>query len=245
WTAFIYFGFYHHARQYYGVLRWYQKLNGRFDPWSHWFVYALFLFPAVLFHFREEPFFGGHYTGHDLLLWPAPGVYAAGLLIYGALVTTWLLYERRQWAAGHREPNRIVAVGAPALLSGLCFFTGRSAPEVLFPLVAGHTIAYFALIGLSVERTAVRWRMRWQPAMALVLGLSAMFGAVEFAYEKTMMIWNYQQATAPLGAALAIGFYSSLVLSHYILDSVIWRGDHPDAPRLFDPPQPVPNSATV
>ena len=53
WTMLLYFTLFHHTRQLYGILRWYQKLNRRFDAYSHLFLYAFVLLPAVLFHGRS------------------------------------------------------------------------------------------------------------------------------------------------------------------------------------------------
>lgn len=236
WTALIYIGFYHHVRQHHGVLRWYQKLNGRFDRWSSRFLHVLFLGPCVIAHFRSDVLYRGHFTGQDLQVMPSPVLWKVGLVLYGAVVAAWLVYERRTWTAGHRELNRFAAVAAPSLLSAVCFLGGRTEATILLPIVVVHTVAYFALIGVSIERTEPRWRLGWAPAMAAVLVLGGVYGVVQFGYEELVMVWEYEAATERLGIALAIGGYSCIVLSHYILDGIIWKSDHPDGEALYRAP---------
>lgn len=241
WTALIYLGFYHHVRQHHGVLRWYQKLNGRFDVWSSRFLHVLFLGPCVIAHFRSDVLYRGHFTGSDLQLLPAQSAWHVGLAIYAIVVAAWVVFELRTWQAGHREINRIAAIASPAALSAVCFLLGRTEATILLPIVVVHTLAYFALIGLSIERTEPQWQLSWGAAMAALLVIGAIYGSLQFGYEEAMMVWEYESATERLGVALAIAGYSCVVLSHYILDAVIWKSGHPDGAAIYSlPPEPVP-----
>jgi hypothetical protein len=53
WSFLAYFTIYHHLRQSYGIVRWYQRLNSRFCKSSNVFYYSLTLTPFILIHFRN------------------------------------------------------------------------------------------------------------------------------------------------------------------------------------------------
>lgn len=92
WTMLLYFTLFHHTRQLYGVLRWYQKLNRRFDAYSHLFLYAFVLLPALLFHGRSGfPSAAAERLG--FIMFEAPALSVAVTIVYITTVLGWLVFE--------------------------------------------------------------------------------------------------------------------------------------------------------
>ncbi|MEL6543843.1 MAG: hypothetical protein AAFQ82_04400 [Myxococcota bacterium] len=234
WTALVYVTLFHHLRQLYGVLRWYQKLNGRFDQSSHRFLYGLMLIPICVLHGRSDSPIRGLFDD-DFLLFQSQSVMTALVVLHGIVAFVWIGFEIRTWRSGYRELNRLMAIGFPAGLSAFCVYFGDSVGQIVFPFLVLHAVAYFALVGLSLERTATQRSISWPFAALLAVALAAACGMFEWYYERELMVWNYERLAERFWPALVIGAYVTVPLSHYILDALIWRGDHPEARQVFTP----------
>jgi hypothetical protein len=237
WTALVYLTVYHHIRQFYGVSRWYQKLGGRFDAASGRWLYALTLTPFALFHVRPGVRIS-LFSGDDLLLHPQPTLYATGLAAFGLLVAAWLFREIALWRRGVREPGRLLSIAAPAGLYAACFLVARTETAILVPLLLSHGIPYFALMGLSLRRLEpARYRTALGTALLLVL-TAALLGGAESWFEHSLITTqtpNYARAGVSAAQALLTGLLLVPLLSHYIWDASIWRGDHRDARTIYAP----------
>ena len=237
WAFVVYVTVYHHIRQYYGMLRWYERLNGRRRVASESFLYALSVLPFVLLHVRPLPAMGmrGLYTDQDLFLAPHPGLYRIGLVIYGAVVAAWLLYELALWRRGVREINRSLAVLAPAVVQGGCFLLGRSLATIVVPLLIAHGIPYLAIISLSLTRVDPRGFRTLAKAAAVVLASVVVFGLMEWVYEERWLVISNAYVHAPIawlqGVLLAV--YLVPPLSHYVFDAHIWTGKHREAKLVY------------
>lgn len=235
WTALVYLTVYHHVRQFYGVSRWYQKLAGRFDAPSGRWLYALTLIPFALFHVRPGVRVA-LFSGDDLLLSPHAGLYTAGLAAFALVVAAWLFREVRLWRRGHREPGRVLSIAAPALLYALCFLVARTETAILLPLLLSHGIPYFALMGHSLRRLEpARYRTALGTAFVL-LATAALFGGAESWLEHSVITTqtpNYASAGVSTGQALLTALLLVPLVSHYIWDAFIWRGDHRDARVIY------------
>lgn len=244
WTALVYLTVYHHIRQFYGVSRWYQKLGGRFDAASGRWLYALTLVPFALFHLRP----GVHialFSGDDLLLRPHATLYAIGLGAFTLLVAAWLIREAALWRRGIHEPGRVLSIAAPAALYAGCFLVAQSETAILVPLLLSHGVPYFAMMGLSLRRLEpARYRTLLGTALLLV-ATAALFGGAETWFEHTVITTqtpHYARAGVSAAQALLTGLLLVPLLSHYIWDASIWRGDHRDARAIFSPARaPVPS----
>lgn len=231
WTAILYTTVFHHLRQFYGIVRWYEKLNGRADRPSHFFSHALTATPIVLYHFNPGTV-QGHFQGFEMLAYSNPLLWHAGLIGYVLLVAAWAGRETWLWRArGIREPNRVAALALPGALIGVCFLGGRTQAEVVFPIVIAHGVAYFALLGLSLKRLG---RFPALPlAIAVVAAFSFAFGALEYLYEQNLLEIDYlTHGISALGAAV-LAFYVTPSICHYLFDAWLWKGNHRQAKTVF------------
>lgn len=239
WTALLYATVFHHIRQFYGVLRWYQKLNGRFDSYSHLFLYALLIVPLAALHVRPDLPVRGHFTGNEGLMFPHSTVFYSLVAVEVVVWSAWVLWEIAQRRRYGLELNRILAIGLPALVSSWCCFSGANLAQILLPLVLMHGCTYFVLVGLSLERLGATARLTWRGLTVAVALLAAAYGAGEYFFEERWMIWDYTDAGSQPVAAVLIALYTFVPLSHYVLDAFLWRSDHPDAERIYGVPSLV------
>ncbi|MEZ4265932.1 MAG: hypothetical protein R3F39_06100 [Myxococcota bacterium] len=242
WTALVYLTVYHHIRQFYGVSRWYQKLAGRFDAASGRWLYALTLTPFALFHARPGVRIS-LFSGDDLLLRPHATLYAIGLAAFALLVAAWLFREATLWRRGLREPGRVLSIAAPAGLYAASFLVARTETAILVPLLLSHGIPYFALMGLSLRRLEPARYRTVLGTVALLLLTAALLGSAETWFEHSVITTqnpHYARAGVSAAQALLTGLLLVPLLSHYIWDASIWRGDHRDARTIYAPPTEAP-----
>ena len=220
---------FHHIRQFYGMLRWYEKLNGRRRPASAWFLYALCAAPLALFHVKPGAF--SALSPGDLFLAPMPRVYAAGLLVYAGLAAAWLAYEARLAASGAPEWNRVAAVGGPALVYGLGLLA-PSPERLLFPMIVAHGIPYFAVMHQSLRRLDPAGYPSPLKAAAVLAATAIVLGGADSLVDQAF-IGPMQGGATHLWNTLLVCLTLTPVLSHYALDAYIWRAGHRDGRTVY------------
>ncbi|MEQ9363101.1 MAG: hypothetical protein RIF32_02605, partial [Leptospirales bacterium] len=187
WALIFYAAWFHHLRQYYGISRWYQKLNGRFCAWTNRFLYALLVLPFVLFHLRGAPdwFFRsrGEYFAVD---WPE--AFWIGLFAYIVLGVSWLIFELSLIVRGLREWNRLLSVFAPGVLYGICLLLGDSLEEVFFPMLMAHGAQYLAIIALSLRRLEPERYRGYAGVVTAIVAVVLVAGFMEFLVEDNYLI---------------------------------------------------------
>ena len=231
-TAVLYATIYHHMRQYYGVVRWYEKLNRRFSGASKFFIHALFALPLLAAHFNPRGISQIFNTG-DLLLYPHPGLYAATTTIYLTVLAAWLAYEITTWTRGHREPNRALAIGLPMLFTGVGCYFGRSTPQILLPLVCTHGVAYFSLMALSLERLEPKRYPSVGIPFAGIVAFAAVAGYSALYFEERFMDAGYSTEALTFNEATVMALLLVPTVCHYLFDAWIWTGRHREARIVF------------
>ncbi|RYZ63932.1 MAG: hypothetical protein EOP05_22810, partial [Proteobacteria bacterium] len=204
WSFVVYATLHHHARQFYGISRWYQSLNKRLSIESGRFIYAFALLPIIAYHFRPDAI-DGYYSQHDLILFKNETVYDLLNYAWDLLFLSWVVFEVRTWKSGVHEVNRIASIAVPALLYAGCFFIGETLPQILFPLLFAHGIAYFGLMSLSVERTRKETFKSFKMAFAIMLITACAFGTAEYFVEDEFL--DFDKPIETIGMAFFIGLY--------------------------------------
>ncbi len=236
WSAVVYFGFYHHFRQLYGFICWYEKLNKRFCKISNRFMYALTIFPFVIFHFRESVEVE-LYSDHDFIFFPSPQLFQSGLVVYVLLVGCWIIFEIGLLKKGIRELNRFLAILTPSIVSAICFLKGNSTAEIMFPILMLHGFQYWAATGISLKRLNSKKYLNLKKVF-LTLGLSSIgLVVIEFIILEPLVTLDYSYilTTSSIKKAFLTAIFLTPVLCHFIWDAYIWRHDHKDAPIIFNP----------
>ncbi len=212
WTlvAVVYLTVFHHVRQFYGISRWYQYLNGRMDAWSGRWLYLLTLLPAVLVHFRSD-LQSSRFTWAQLPHFENP---EAELILKLSMAIAWLGWGIFEWMRLHRigpELNRTLSVLLPSLLHFWCFTKAPTIEALLFPLLTIHALTYYFVVHEKSER-----RTPWN--LPALFGAGLLGGVCVLLFEET-------------AGKMRPGFYPVLLLSlaltptiwHYVIDGFIWR----------------------
>lgn len=225
-TFVVYATIFHNVRQFYGISKWYQKLNGVFRVDSDRLFSALCFLPFFIAHFRTGEIWNSFSSGGGALRWPNELLYQRLLWGYLAIILIWIGYEvsimRR-----HREWNRLLSVAFPAAVYGFCFLHGRTMTEVLFPLVVSHGVAYIGLVSLSLKRTQ-RFPSLAQWTIILVFLTALVFGLLESVFERQL------NSSSPVFAAL-VALYLTPLFCHYWFDAFLWRSQHPESAQIYGP----------
>ncbi len=235
WSFVVYATAFHHIRQFYGVCRWYQKLEGNFRPASARFLYTLMCLPLVAYHFRVGAK-GEFYSDHDLWLMPNDRVFQGLRLTFAAVFAMWVATELRLYAKQNRvEWGRVLSIGGPAVLYAATFFWGTTPVEVLLPLMLAHGLGYFAMMATALVRTRPSAYATWGTALKWVLIVAVILGAVGGVAENYAVDFdsNYPNRARSLGEALTIGLYLIPLFTHFIVDAIIWRGKHREARLIY------------
>lgn len=222
----IYATFFHNLRQFFGISKWYQKLNGRMDKWADLFLYLNGLLPFAIFHFRDIGQNEFYYTGDSMFFYKNQNIEEVLLIAYGVALIVWLSYsifsilKRKEW-------NIFSATFVPSVVYGCALVFGATEAQVIFPLVVSHGASYLALVSLAMGRVSPqRFSSMFAPALLVILTAGTMGGWVYY-YDDVFTELDHN--AMPLLTAL---FLTSL-FSHYIYDGFLWRRTHPEAPLIY------------
>lgn len=230
WSFVVYTTLFHHIRQVYGFSKWYQALNKRMDKISDYYLYALAIFPLIIYHFRQGvP--ANYYSDHDLFLYPDLLVQKILIIIYSLIWSGWITHELRIWKTGKKEINRLLAIAFPSLVYGYCFLVGRTVTQVLFPLLFLHGIAYCGVMGQTLHRTQSRRFKSHAIALIVVLMTAVLFGLGEGWYEENF--GSIKAVLSPFITACVVGLYLTPLYCHYLFDAFIWKRSHRESSLIL------------
>jgi len=229
WTFFLYFTFFHHIRQYYGICRWYQKLNNRYCIFSNLFLYSLTIFPFILFHFRNIPKII-NYPKISLFQFPDKNLFFVGLIIYFLIFLAWVFHEIRLSANRNWEINRFLSICMPGLLHFICFIFCTDLLKILLPLFLVHGISYIFIMGITLKKLE-----NGKIPYLLLVSISAIFfGLSDYLYRFYVLQENYTYLTLGNGFNFVLlALITTPALFHYFADGLLWTGKNKDMKMLF------------
>jgi len=229
WTFFLYFTFLHHIRQYYGICRWYQKLNNRHCNISNFFLYSLTIFPFILFHFRNLPEIT-NYSKISLFQFPSQNIFFGGLLIYALIFLAWVFHEIKLFKNGNWEINRFLSIFMPGLLHFICFIICQDFLQIIFPLFLVHGLSYIFVMGITLEKL----ENKKFPFLAIVFISSLIFGSADYLYRFFVLHENYNYLV--FGNSfnfILLAIITTPALFHYFADGLLWTGKNKDMKVVF------------
>ncbi len=220
----VYFTIYHNLRQFYGMSKWYQKINKSFDVVSDKFLYLLAFIPLVATHFRSDLKWTHYYPGAGVFIMPSHFYEHMTRLVFFILLACWVGYEYYKFYTYKKiEIPRILSVIYPVLLYAYCFMYAKSIQGILFPLVVSHGISYIVLVGVSLNRTKLM-TSKAKIASAVLITAAAL-GSVEFFFEEYLSVLYSQSILEISLSALLL----TPLFCHYVYDAFLWRSDHPES----------------
>lgn len=230
WTFALYFIVWHHIRQFYGINRWYQKLNNRFCKSSNYFLYLLTFGPFIVFHFRNFP--PNPDINRQLFTYPQPTIFKLGLIICSLLFISWVLGEIRLYLKGEWELNRFLAIGIPATLHFYCFLFAKNYLSIFFPLLAVHGLSYLAIMSNSLFKLNPK-----RPVYFYLIFVTIsifLFGFGDYLYKENIIkkLFYYDQNDNLLYPFL-LALTGTASLFHCLIDGFLWTNKNPDAKKIF------------
>jgi hypothetical protein len=224
WTAVVYFTVYHNVRQLYGINKWYQLIENKFDKRADYFLYGICGLSFLALHFKPN-FHYAFYTGQDLFIYPQAEVFSVLKIAVLALVAFYLLYEFSLYRKhGRFFLNRLLFVlSAQAVYVFSCLLASNEL-QLLAPLVLTHALHYLALVVLTGAKTNNLLKLSWVKVTTLVLLSLLLFGGFEYYIEnKALDFVSHSSVNSFL-----IALYLVPLLTHFILDAVVWKLNYPE-----------------
>jgi len=232
WTFALYFIVYHHIRQFYGVNRWYQRLNNRYCKRSNYFLYLLTAFPFLVFHFRKFP--PNPDANRQLFTYPSETLFNLGMIFCFYIFILWIIHEIKLYRQGIREMNRFLSIAIPAILHLFCFLFAPNYLSIFFPLLTIHGLTYFAIMGKSLKALNPKKSLGY---IIFIVGLSLIaFGISDYLYKglvvrRLLAYGNSQNVLFTLLLALT----GTASLFHCFIDGFIWKRKNHDAKVIIKP----------
>ena len=146
WSFIVYFTLFHILRQFYGITKWYQKLEGDKSPWPGRFVYMLTLIPILTLSFRDVNI--ALYTHHDFLLYPNLFLLQICKGLFFICLGAWLLYEIFTFRGLSSSAGRFFSILTPAITYGIGLIWGENALQFFGSIAVG---AWDRLLGACIS----------------------------------------------------------------------------------------------
>ena len=214
---------FHGIQQSYGILKWYQRKNGVFRPWSDRFFHALHLMPFSYLIY-VNPAWNQFAIKIPMLLAKDSVSTLIGTLNVFAIFA-YLIYEIILWQTS-REWNRIlITLFSALLLNGAIVMPNPMEFTLAFKIF--HAVAYFAIISASTKRI---WPLLEK---GNIFKAPSKFTLIFYCSIPAMLIYPIQKMNDSLWGPLAIGFLFGNFCLHVAYDSFLWKRTNPDAAIIY------------
>lgn len=233
WAFIIYMTVFHNFRQYYGITRWYQKLNQRFDKKSDTFLHLLCLIPFLTFHFRDLEKLDLYFNPQVIPYFKSENIVQilSGLWIF--IFIFFILREVYLYTLTKKiELNRISSIVVPSLIYFISFTFGKNLEQIFLPNVLAHGVAYIGMTSLALQRTqnqSFKHFLKLTIAIAFIWGILVTLSEVYFLDDFTYDLFISKN---PWIIGL-ISLYLTPLFMHYIYDAFLWKSSHPKAKHIY------------
>ena len=214
---------FHGIQQSYGILKWYQRKNGIFRPWSDRFFNILHLMPFS-YMIYTNPVWNQIAFKFPLFLAKDSVSTLIGSLNIVAIFC-YLIYEIILWQTS-REWNRILITVFSALLLN-CAIVMPNPMEFTLAFKLFHAVAYLAIISVSTKRI---WPLL---ETGNIFKAPSKFTLMFYCFIPAMLIYPFQKMNDSLWGPLAIGFLFGNFCLHVAYDSFLWKRTNPDAAIIY------------
>ena len=234
WSFIFYATVYHHLRQYYGVMKWYEKKSASFSAYSGKILYTLCLLPSIASHFRSD--LSLHfYTKRDFLQYPNQKIFLIICALHFLLTALWLGYQVYSYKIGTFNLQRFLSTFLPIGLYSLTGYIAVNSIQVLMPLILAHGIPYIALMAISLKKSRPDKYNNYKKILFLLIGTALFFGTLEYLFEQFSINLNdqYLFVKPTVLQGVLVSLYLIPVLSHYAFDAIIWRRKHREAHLIY------------
>ena len=222
WSFLLYFTFFHHIRQYYGISAWYAKKQKYDLSKESKHIYLLTVIPFIIFHFRDVVH-TALYQENELFLF-GDTVYTK-FLIFGYLI--YFSIQCFKWTINPQIKMMLkISLLYPVVIHVICFLFFKESFKAFIPLLVMHGISYIALVAYSMKKIQ---KVSYFKVLPIIL--SFVFICV---FAENLLLDDYDVFVAPyllknnilLSSIASIAVLPNLL--HYIFDGFIWKKSNED-----------------
>lgn len=212
--------FYHNYRQFYGINKWYQKINQDNDRLFDYAIYAVIVPPSILLVAR-----GGLFP-----FLPASLV-ASAHSIYSILIALIFSWEIYQFAFKNAKVYRLFVLTLGLIIYGINMVTDN-APIAIAQLAFSHSIAYMGIMALTTQRLNLMPSKSFLVSVSIITITSILLLYIfrDFLTLGVKQVFSLKEETALIFYMI---FHNTWGYSHYFIDAYLWRGKHPDAKTVY------------
>jgi len=229
WSAVVYGTFFHYIRQFYGVSRWYQFLNKKFQPVSDFFLYVLMVLPLIMLHFAPGLKFE-FFSSEDIIFYPSLKISFYLMILYLCMLSAWVIWEIRNYFwLGVKDLNRFFSVFAPILLYLVAMAGAQEYFEAIFiPILLAHGMPYITLVGWRLRKKKKLKFKKYSTIFIVVFLVAFLSGGTETMLVDSFVEISYRYLTGEpsLFWAAIVALYLTPILSHYLWDMYIWKREY-------------------
>lgn len=228
WSFLLYFTFFHHIRQYYGISAWYANKQSFNISKEKYHLYLLTIIPFIIFHMRNiqhTPL----YQENELFLFGETSFTNIAISLY----LTYLVIQIFRWII---NPNikkmLLISLIYPAIIHAFCFLYFKESFKAFIPLLVMHGISYITLVIFSEKQ--LNNNKKYYKIIAIVIAF-----VLSCVYLENLLLDNYDVFLEPqfLRNKVLLSVLASVAvlpnLLHYIYDSFIWKKSNSDFNKIM------------
>lgn len=220
WSVLIYVTFWHNLKQAYGISAWYQAKTNQKKSYLKPLFYLANIVSLFALHFRSDLPFEKSYPMAFIFRFPNENLFIV-FLSFSILLFIFLIIERAKFGEGINSRTYPIFM---TLIYFYSFILSKNVHEILIPLLITHGLSYMALIYHSGKKVFSKNQI------LPIFFLSALGGFLDWFFldEKAL------QTTLPLLHHFIRAMIFGAIFTHYYLDGILWKKDHPHSKVLLE-----------
>lgn len=232
WTIIIFYTFFHHMRQNYGIFKWNCYLEGYKNKFDDINIHLFALIPFILFHAKPIKYQAlYHLTEYQPIA--IKDFFSYGLIIYSlyffiiSFIFLIKLFKKRI------TQSTFISFVYPSSLNYLCFLIFENSYQTFIPLLVLHATTYVSLINLS-EKVISGGKHDSLKVWKKIFLLIFFFSLFEKMFTEYFEIFiDSKEMKGNFFISLIVSLSVLPNLMHYYLDSRIWRKDNIEFRRII------------
>lgn len=231
WSVIVYMTFYHHIRQYYGVYRWYAKLDDYKVKNDDWHLYAVIVIPFLLFHLRSVEY-QSLYDYSEILFFPNDTIFKYAVISYTVYFACILFVMTRKLLHKNIGTGTYLAFVYPGVLHYICFLFFNHSYQILIPVLGIHGLTYLFIINKSVHRIKPVPQNPYK-VWIYILGLVFIFAGLEYLMMDHTDIFKGKIMQGNIFLCSLVALYLLPNILHYYYDGFLWKKEHRDFAKIM------------
>ena len=232
WTFIIFYTFFHHMRQNYGLFKWYSYLNNYKNKWDGLHIHLLAIIPFAIFYMREIDYVPLYHFSeyHSFNLGGYLKYFIISYTVYFLLICSSMLFKLHKQTITEAICLSFIY---PSALNFACFMFFKNSNQAYIPLLVLHATTYLSLINFS-EKRLKKEEYKLTKTWGKIILIISFFGTIEYLVTDYFDIFVdsiSMKGNATISLIASISVLPNLM--HYYLDGKIWKKDDPDFKKII------------